>query len=200
MLSTNFLYLVPLINLGGSSRYAYDVLKGRAKPNRVTWFLWALAPLIAFAAEIGEGVGLQSILTFTVGFGPILVLLASFANKKSIWKLTHFDVVCGALSLTGLCLWLITRHGDLAIIFAIVADGLAALPTVVKSWRHPSTESHHVYLAACISSSLTLLTIDNWTFANYGFPIYIFVICFLLFLLIKFELGVKISSILKPAL
>jgi hypothetical protein len=194
MLSTNFLYLVPLINLAGSGKYAYDVSRGRVQPNRVTWLLWALAPLIAFAAEIGQGVGLQSILTFTVGFGPVIVLAASFANNKSIWHLTRFDILCGTLSLLGLCLWLITRHGDLAIIFSIAADALAALPTVVKSWSRPRTESYLVYLAAAISSALTLLTIDRWTFASFGFPLYVGLMCLLLFTLIRFEAGVRIRA------
>jgi len=185
MISDKFVILGAVLNLMGSSRYVWDVLKGRAKPNRVTFFLWALAPLIAFGAEIHEGVGLRSLMTFMVGFGPLIILLASFLNRGSVWKITTFDIVCGILSLLGLLLWLITRHGNVAIFFSILADGLAALPTVVKSYHHPETESYLVYLNGAISAAITLLTINNWTFANYGFPLYILVICAILFVLIK---------------
>ncbi len=83
--------------------------------------------------------------------------------------------------------------------FSIAADTAASAPDVAKSWSQPDTESYQVYLAACISSTLTLLTIDEWNFATYGFPLYIFAICFVLVLLIRFEFGVRIKSVLRPA-
>jgi len=193
MLDPKFVIVGALFNLAGSSGYVIDTLKGSTKPNRITWVLWALAPLIAFGAEIHEGVGLQSLMTFMVGFGPLLVVIASFINKKSVWKLTRFDFVCGALSLLGLLLWLLTRHGNIAIAFSIMADGLAAAPTVVKSWKEPETESYLVFLFAAISATITLLTIDTWNFAHVGFPIYILGICGLLFALIKFKLGKRLT-------
>jgi hypothetical protein len=194
MLDSRFVLLGAAINLLGSSRYVIDTLRGKAKPNRVSWILWALAPLIAFAAEIHQGVGLQSLMTFMVGFGPLMVVIASFVNRKAVWKLTAFDLICGALSLVGLTLWLITRHGNIAILFSIIADTLASIPTVVKSYREPETESHYVFRNGALSAAITILTIKNWTFANYGFPAYILSICLLLYILIRFKLGEKFQQ------
>ena len=42
--------------------------------------------------------GSQALLTFTVGFGPLVVFAASFVNPKSVWKLGRLDYTCGALS------------------------------------------------------------------------------------------------------
>jgi hypothetical protein len=75
MISENFIYLGAIFNLVGSSNYAWNTIKGRTKPNRVSWFLWALAPLIAFAAMLGQGISITaSLMTFMVGFGPLVVL------------------------------------------------------------------------------------------------------------------------------
>ena len=156
--------------------------------------MWALAPLIAFAAEIKEGVGIQSLMTFGVGFSPLLIFLASFVNKKSVWKLRRFDFICGALALFGLLLWYITKNGNLAIFFGILADGAAATPTLLKSYRFPETENYHVYLTAVISATITLLTIDIWNFAHFGFPLYILILCTTFVLLIKFRMGENIAS------
>jgi hypothetical protein len=131
-------------------------------------------------------------MTFMVGFGPLLVFTASFVNRKSVWKLGKFDFFCGGLSFLGLLLWVLTREGNIAIVFSIVADGLAALPTVLKAYKEPETESYPVFLLAAISAIITLLTIDTWTFANYGFPLYILCICLLLTTLIKFRIGKKL--------
>src|SRR5215204_1996352 len=101
--------------------------------------MWALAPLLAFAIELDAGVGLRSLMTFMVGFGPLLIFAASFAHRGSAWRLTRFDVICGALSFVGLVAWLVTREGRFALVLAIAADFLAGIPTGRKVWRSPET-------------------------------------------------------------
>lgn len=143
--------------------------------------------MVAFAAEINQGVGLRSLATFMAGFCPLLVLIASFVNRKSVWKLTRFDLTCGVLSLVGLILWQLSGQSNVAIIFSILADGLAAVPTIIKSYHHPETETWQGFSTSAISVAITLLTIKVWTFANYGFPVYLLICCLLLVYLIKFR-------------
>lgn len=194
MLNENFVILGFAIATLGGLTYLVETIQGKVKPNRVTFFLWALAPLIAFTAEIKQGVGIQSLMTFGVGFGPLLIFIASFVNRKAQWKLGLFDLTCGVLSLIGLLFWYITRSGDIAIMFSIIADGLAALPTIIKSFRYPETENGWVYLTAAISALLTLLTIDSWNFAHYGFPVYVLIVCLIIFSLVQFKLGKVFKS------
>ena len=189
LLHSNFVILAFLIGFVGCLSYLISTIKGKTKPNRVTWFLWSLAPLIAFTAEIKEGVGIQALMTFGVGFGPLLIFLSSFINKESVWKLGRFDFICGALALIGLFFWYLTKNGNFAIFFAILADGAAAVPTLVKSYRFPATENYHVYLTAVISAAITLLTIEIWNFAHFGFPVYILILCTTFVFLIKFRAG-----------
>jgi hypothetical protein len=197
MIDEKFVILAAVINLIGSTNYVINTIKGKTQPNRVTWFLWALAPLIAFGAMIDKGVGLSALMTFMVGFGPLMVFIASFVNKKSVWKITRFDLTCGALSLGGLGLWLLTKEGDVAIFFSIIADALALLPTLVKSWKAPETESSLIFLNGSISAVITLLTLNTFTFAYYGFPLYILAACLLLFVVIKFQVGKHFTAVSK---
>ncbi len=134
MISVNFVILGALLNLIGCFNYIIGTLKGTTKPNRVTWFLWALAPMIAFTVMINDGVGLLALMTFMVGFGPLLIFIASFVNKKAYWNITKFDIICGVLSLAAIALWVITGSGLTAIIFSIMADLLAGLPTLYFSY------------------------------------------------------------------
>ncbi len=196
MINQNFVLLGALINLMGSSTYAYNTLKGNTKPNRVSWFLWATVPMIAFIAQIGEGVSLYtSLMTFMVGFGPILVLLASILNKKSYWKISKLDYICGGLSILAVVLWLITGEGIVAIALSIIADLLAGIPTLIKAFKDPESEHHSVFRNGALSAIITMLTIKNWTFASYAFSLYIFIICSVLYLLIRFKLGYKIQNL-----
>ena len=189
MLDERWVIIGAIFSIFGTATYLIDTLKGKAKPNKVTWALWALAPMIAFGAEISQGVGLKSLMTFMVGFGPLLVFIASFVNKKAYWKLHKLDLVCGGLSILGLLLWMITRVGNIAIFFSVLADGLASVPTITKSWRFPQTESSTIFLLSGINATITLLTIDVWNFQHYAFPVYILAINALLFVLIQFKLG-----------
>lgn len=176
MLNPNFAIAGALISLLGCANYAWNVLKGGTQPNRVGWSLWALAPLIAFAAELSQGVTLQeSLITFSAGFGPILVLLASLTEKKAYWKIKPFDWYCAGLSLVALILWLITGKGDVAIVFSVCADLLAGIPTAIKSYTNPETESPIAFVAGSLGVILTLLTIQHWILANYAFPCYLLV-------------------------
>lgn len=189
MLDERFVLLGALLNLLGSASYVISTIKGKTKPNRVTWFLLALAPLIAFASEIGQQVGLQSIMTFMVGFSPLMVFLASFVNRKSYWRITRLDLVCGTFSVAALVLWRVTGEGNIAIMLSIVADFSAVVPTLIKSFRYPETENHKLSRNAAVSAAITLLTIKDWTLGNYAFPGYIFLVCAILYLLVRFKLG-----------
>jgi hypothetical protein len=192
MINQNFVIIGAIIAAAGSLSYLIDTLKGRVKPNRVSFLLWSLAPLIAFFAEIKQGVGIQALMTFIVGFLPLTIFIASFVNKKAVWNLTGFDLICGTLSIIGLVFWYITKSGNIAIIFSILADALAAIPTVVKSFNYPETESAWPYFASTISAILTLLTVKVWNLANIGFPLYIVLITLVIFSLVQFKLGKQI--------
>ncbi|MBI3103695.1 hypothetical protein HYZ05_02020 [Candidatus Daviesbacteria bacterium] len=193
MLNENFVIVGAILNLIGSLNYLIATIKGGVKPDRVTWLLWSIIPFIAFTAQIKQGVGLQSLMTFMTGFTPLMIFLASFLNKKSYWRLGHLDIICGILSVIGILLWYITKTGNTAILFSILADGLAAIPTVVKSYHAPETEDYKVYLLGASSAAITLLTIKVWSFAYFAWPIYILIVTLLLTILIRFKLG-KLSS------
>ena len=189
MINQNFVILGAIIATMGSLSYLIDTIKGKVKPNRVSFLMWSLAPLIAFVAELKQGVGLQSLMTFEVGFLPLTIFIASFFNKNAKWKLTRFDLTCGVLSLIGLILWYITASGNVAIVFSILADGLAALPTVVKSFNFPETESSWTYFTGSLSAAITLLTVKVWDLANAGFPLYILIVTLVISVLVQFKAG-----------
>ncbi len=192
MIDERFIILGTILTLYGGLIYFLDTLKGKTKPNRVSWFIWSLAPLVAFYAEIRQGVGLQSLFTFIVGFVPLMVFIASFLNKKSIWKIGSLDVVCGVLSVFGIILWQITKEVNIAIALSIVADAIACIPTIIKSYHFPETENYQAYFMSFIAGCITLLTIKVWSFEQYGFPLYILAVSLILTILIRFKIGVKL--------
>jgi len=155
-------------------------LQGKTKPNRVTWLLWSIAPLIASVAAFSTGVRWAALPVFMSGFGPLLILLASFINRNSYWKLEKFDYVCGIFSLLALVLWGITKQPIIAIIFSIVSDGFAASPTLIKAWKYPETESGFAFFAGIFNALTSFAAIKVWDFSSLAFPIYLVIANFLI--------------------
>jgi hypothetical protein len=173
MLDPRFTILAGAIAVVSAAGYAVDTLRGRNQPNRVTWAMWTVVPMIAFAAQINQGVGLQSIFTFAGGFGPLLVFIATFVNPKAYWRLTWFDLICGLMSLAALVLWAITGRGLVALVLSVVADFFAAVPTIKKSYQVPVSESGYPFLFGVAAAVITLLTIKEWTLARSAFGVYV---------------------------
>jgi hypothetical protein len=171
-----FQYLVfvgAIVQIAGIYVYIRQTLKGETKPNRVTWLMWSIAPLIATFAALSDGIRLAVLPVFMSGFAPLLVFIASFRNKQAYWKLENFDYVCGALSALALILWAISKEPMIAIIFSISADLFAAFPTFSKSWKQPQTESVEAYSTGIFNALTSFFALKTFTASELAFPIYL---------------------------
>lgn len=161
------------VNLAGTGYYIRNTIKGITRPNRMTWFMWSIAPLVGTAAALASGVTWATLPVFMAGFMPLLVFLASFVNPNSYWALERFDYVCGGFAVLALVLWYLTRNPTIAIIFAIASDFAAGVPTLVKCWKHPETETASGFTATCFNNLMSFFVITRWNFANVAFPLYL---------------------------
>src|SRR6185295_3849327 len=118
------------------------------------------------------GAGLSVLPVFFAGFGPLVVILISLAHKNLIWKIGPLDIFCGFLSLLALVIYVLTHSLGISILFAILADGLAAVPTIVKAWNFPESEFAAGYLPGIINNIIGLHIIKNWVFTIYSFSVY----------------------------
>lgn len=177
MLDPNWVFLSAALGVAGSVRYAIATLTGTARPNLVTWALWAVAPLIAAAAQVAAGVGLPAVLTLVAGAGPLFVVVAGLVTHHDRVRLGLFDVACGTLSVAALVVWLVFDAAPLAVFVAVGADAAAALPTVRKAWRDPGSESLLFYVLVALGAILTLLTVTSGDPVEWVFAAYMLVLC-----------------------
>lgn len=183
----NFQYLIflgAIVQFVGIYGYIRDTVRGKTKPNRVSWLLWFVSASIASVAAISDGVRWAVLPVFLSGFCPLLVFIASFVNKNSYWQLEKFDYLCGLFSIIALILWGITKEPNVAIVFSIISDGLAATPTIIKSWKFPETETVDAYAVGLFAAITGFFAIEQWTFASYAFPLYLVTVNSLLIVLI----------------
>ena len=105
---------------------------------------------------------------------PLLVVAASFFNKKAYWKTEPRDYYLMGAAVVGMILWGVTENPNLAILFALLADVLAGIPTLLKSYRHPESESWIAYAISAVGFGISILAIQVFDFANAAFVVYLF--------------------------
>lgn len=166
-----------VLQLLASLTYVRNTLLGRSSPNRVTFLLWALIPIIAVVAGFAGGARWSLLPIFMAGFGPLLIFLSSFVNKSAYWKLTALDYFCGALSIVAIVLWIITKEAFLAMALSILADGLALIPTLRKAWQSPETETGVGYIASFVNVciGLGIAFFYDHRVAGVAFLVYLFI-------------------------
>lgn len=184
MLPEKIVLISLLISIVPFCLYLRDTYIGKTKPNLVSWFFWALAPLIGTYLQLKAGVGWSVLPVFLAGFFPVIIFIVALVRKNSHWKITVFDILCGVFSFGALVLWIITARTDISIFFAILADALAAIPTLTKSWKFPETETAIGYLPGVLNNILGLLVIKDWNFSTASFGIYFIILNTTLILLI----------------
>lgn len=180
MLDPHWVFLSATLGLVGSARYAFATWRGQARPNLVTWSLWAAAPLIGFSAQLDAGVGLPAVPTLAAGLGPLAVVASGALARHHLARLGVFDMVCGAVAVVALGVWLGLGRAPLAVLFAVAADGAAALPTIGKAWRDPDSENLLFYVLVGLGATITLLTLSSWEPASWAFAAYMLALCVLL--------------------
>lgn len=173
-----------VVQLFGIASYMRETIRGNTKPNRVSWLMWSVAPIIATVAAVSGGVRWAILPVFMSGFAPLLVFLVSFLNKDSYWKLEKFDYLCGLFSILALILWGITKEPLVAILFSLLSDAFAAIPTIIKSWRFPETETVSAYSTGVFNAATSFFAIKTWGFLEVTFPVYLVLLNLLIVLLI----------------
>ena len=164
-----------IASLGGVY-YLYETVTGKSQPNRVTWVLWGIFPMITFAAQRAQGVQGVSWVTFVSGFIPLLVFIASYFNRKAYWKSKPSDYQLMAAAIVGIVIWALTDNANIAIVFALLAELLAGIPTLIKCYKKPETESWLAYTISTSGFVLSLFAIQTWNFENSAFVVYLTVL------------------------
>ena len=175
MLPEQFAIIGAIIGSLGGFYYLYATISGKAQPNRVTWLLWGIFPMVIFVAQRAQGVEGLSWTSFVAGFTPLLIVVASLFNRKAYWKTEARDYYLMAAAIVGIILWAITDDPILAILFSLLADLLAGVPTLIKSYRHPRSESWIAYAISTLGFGISLLSVQTYDVENTAFVAYIVV-------------------------
>lgn len=131
--------------------------------------------MIVFVAQRAQGIDAVSWTTLAMGVTSFLIVLASYLDKDASWKTERHDYYLAGAALFGIIMWALTDNPNLAIAFSLLADLFAGIPTLIKSYKHPETESWRSYAISAAGFGISILAIQTIVFANFAFVFYLFI-------------------------
>jgi len=152
--------------------YIVDTLKGRTRPNIVSWVTWTLLNCILATAALAAGADQTAIFAMAAGLCTGAVVVAGII-KDGITQYTTFDVACQLLAIAGIVLWQLTDAPVIAIVCAITASFIGSLPTYRHAWRRPREETWQFYALDGVSAVIAVVAVAQADFAALGYPVFI---------------------------
>ncbi len=148
--------------------YYRDILRNKTHPHIYSWSLWCLLTILIVALQIKGGAGLATYTTAAAGLLCFGVVILSFKNGRK--DITLSDTIVAILGLVAIGCWLIVDQPIVSMILVVIADLLAFVPTVRKSWHKPQTETLSLYITNTLRFLLALMAIKEYTILSSLWP------------------------------
>ena len=163
--------LALLVNLLGYIPYVHDIVKGRVKPQRITWGIWAALSSVVFANQVTNGGGWSVYFFGSSALVTSLVFILSLRRGTGGSSRTDRMLLVAAIIL--FVYWLFSRDTRYTTLIAILIDALGALPTILKAYNSPRSETYPQWVMAGVGGALSLLAIAKTDYILYMYPLYI---------------------------
>lgn len=152
--------------------YLYAIFKKNVRPSKVSWFLWLLLGVFALLSVLKSGGTYQAIYNVAAVTMVTVILMVSLFKGKTVF--TKIDAIALAGGLASFSCLFIFDSPLLAMWFVIITDLIAYVPTWVKSWNDPASESTLTFGMTFVGAALGLLAvIDESNYIFYLYPLYL---------------------------
>jgi len=161
-----------LVYVAGTIPYIVDTLRGKTKPNVVTWFTWGiLSGVTAVAALAGHDAVQTAIFAGALAVTNLFIVVIGL--RYGFKRYTKLDILCQVLAVTGIILWQITSRPELAILLCFISDFIGAVPTYRHIWLKPYEETLRTFVIFVISSAISIASLRTFGFVQLAYPLYI---------------------------
>ncbi len=154
--------------------YVVSILRGKSKPNRATWWIWAFMGLIVGLSYYSSGAENTIWVPFVEFIGPLSIALLSIKYGEGGLD-NKTDLICLLGAVLSVILWIIFNNPVVALVTSLVVDSFAIIPTIKKSYLRPEGEDFWAWFGTGVADSLNMFAVERFTFAILLYPIYMLV-------------------------
>lgn len=176
--------LSSIVLLMGGIPYLKDIYNKRVHPHILSWVGWSFITALGAFAMLAEGSEWVVAILFANTFLCFVIAMLSIIKKVGVWSVSIYDYVFFGMGILGLILWQVSGIPVIALIFAISADLFFGIPTIIKTFKDPESETYLAWLASAVSGLLAIFAIKHYTFAESAYPLYLFIFDTLVLLLV----------------
>lgn len=166
-----FVFLSVALVLVAVPPYILDTIRGKTKPERMTWFLLTTLGAIALYGQVKVGATWSLFFSGLDLLGSMTVLALSL--RYGVGGTERRDIIALIIAVVGLIISLTVHEPIIAIVGVILADLAAIFVTLLKVWRDPSSETTISWLLFGTAGVFGLLTIRPWIFTIALYPLYL---------------------------
>lgn len=148
----------------GNTPYLIDIVKRRVQPHPYTWFVWSIVSCIIFFGQLAKGAGVGAIPTAASEIFTIIIF--GFSLQYGFKKIQVIDTISLAVCLLGIIPWILTKDPTISVIIAVSIDLVAFIPTIRKTYHHPSTETPILYSMNVFRHILMLVSLQAYNLAT----------------------------------
>lgn len=154
--------------------YIISILKGKTKPNRVTWWIWAFMGLVlALSYQLSGAVNTVWV-PYVEFLGPFSIALLSIKYGEGTLE-NKTDLFCFVGAVVSIILWVIFNNPVIALVTNLAIDSFAIVPTIKKSYLRPEGEDFWAWFGTGMADTLNMFAVERFTFAILVYPIYMLV-------------------------
>ena len=172
--------------------YIVSIFRGKTKPNRATWWIWAFMGFVLALSYYYSGAENTVWVPIVEFIGPLSIAILSLKYGEGGLK-SKTDIICMAGALISVLLWIIFNNPVIALVTNLAIDSFAIIPTIKKSYLRPEGEDFWAWFGTGLADSLNMFAVEKFTFAILIYPIYMLVSD----LIIIFILLLRKKSIMK---
>ena len=159
-----FAIVAALLAIAGNLPYLWDIVKGRVQPHPYTWLVWSVVTGIVFFGMLAKGAGIGALPIAASEVFTLIIFL--FSLKYGFKGITHIDTVFLCIALAGIIPWILTNDPTFSVVIAVGIDLVAFVPTLRKTWAHPSTETPILYGSNVLRHALGLFSLQTYNIAT----------------------------------
>jgi len=184
-----FGYLSAIVNIVALIPYIRDILKGKTKPERASWFIWTILGIIAFLSQLAKGATNSLWLVGASVFGAFVIAVLSL--RYGTGGFTKRDKISLSIAGLGILLWFFTKEASLALYITILVNSVGSYLTTIKAFTHPNSETLSTWILATFSGIFSALSVGKLSFILLIYPLYVVIANFLVVIAILLGKRVK---------
>lgn len=152
--------------------YIISILRGRTKPERASWLIWAVLAAIAFFSQLDKGATFSLWLVVFDSLGTFVILALSI--KRGVGGFARRDKIALLIAALGLLVWYFTNEALYALLLVILVDATAQTLTTLKAFKDPHSESPVAWSLGSLAGLAATFSVGSFNIPVLAYPIYIF--------------------------